>query len=111
MIRCVSADEASSSLPEDPLLAAMAASLGGAGHFVMVVDDQWRLAYVSEDQRLAIGQWSPELTSRSRPPITTPERAASEERIAGNDERPAAPRVHGRQSALTAHIVHRAGPR
>ena len=55
MIRCVSADEASSSLPEDPLLAAMAASLGGAGRFVMVVDDQWRLAYVSEDQRLAIG--------------------------------------------------------
>lgn len=42
-------------LPENPALAAVAAGLNEAGHWALVVDDRWRLVYVTEEIRLSVG--------------------------------------------------------
>ena len=40
-------------LPEHPLLREAASTFGGAGHFVWIVDHEWRVAYMSDEARLA----------------------------------------------------------
>ena len=40
-------------LPEQPLLCEAASALGGAGHFVWMVDRDWRVVFMSEELRLA----------------------------------------------------------
>jgi hypothetical protein len=42
-------------LPEDPTLAEVAIALRDAGHWGSVVDDRWRLVYVTDELRLTIG--------------------------------------------------------
>lgn len=42
-------------LPEDPALAEVAMALRDAGHWGWVVDDRWRLVYVTDDLRLTFG--------------------------------------------------------
>ena len=51
----VEADKGSYPLPEDPVLAAVAAGLSEAGYWALVVDDRWRLVYVTEEIRLSVG--------------------------------------------------------
>ena len=42
-------------LPEDPTLAEVAIALRDAGHWANVVDDRWRLVYVTDEMRLTLG--------------------------------------------------------
>lgn len=42
-------------LPADPQLAAVAAALNAAGHWAWVMDERWRLAYVTDSIRLTYG--------------------------------------------------------
>lgn len=42
-------------LPEDPALAEAAAALRDAGHWGWVVDDRWRLVYMTDELRLSFG--------------------------------------------------------
>ncbi len=42
-------------LPEDPVLAEVAATLRGAGHWGWVLDPQWRVLYVTDEMRLTFG--------------------------------------------------------
>ena len=48
-------DRQSHTLPEDPALAEVAASLQGAGHWGWVVDPQWRILFVTDELRLTFG--------------------------------------------------------
>jgi class 3 adenylate cyclase len=65
-------------LPEDPALAEVARALRDTGHWGFVVDDRWRLVYVTDEVRLSFGgyqglaafaigehYWGPEATSAS----------------------------------------------
>lgn len=42
-------------LPEDPALADVAMALRDAGHWAWVVDNHWRLVYVTDELRLTFG--------------------------------------------------------
>ncbi len=42
-------------LPEDPPLAEVAAALQGSGHWGWVVDDRWRVMFVTDELRLTFG--------------------------------------------------------
>lgn len=42
-------------LPDNPILAQAAAAMRDAGHWGWVFDDQWRHAYVTDDQRRVLG--------------------------------------------------------
>lgn len=42
-------------LPDDPVLAQVAAAMRDAGHWGVVSDDEWRCAYVTDDLRRALG--------------------------------------------------------
>jgi class 3 adenylate cyclase len=42
-------------LPQDPALAAVAAALNDAGHWCWVMDDRWRLVYVTDAIRITYG--------------------------------------------------------
>jgi class 3 adenylate cyclase len=42
-------------LPDNPILAQAAVALRDAGHWGWVFDDQWRYAYVTDDQRRVLG--------------------------------------------------------
>ncbi len=42
-------------LPDDPVLAEMAAAMRDAGHWAEIVDCDWRLVYMTDDARLACG--------------------------------------------------------
>jgi class 3 adenylate cyclase len=41
--------------PQDPALAEMAEALDTAGHWALIVDDRWNLAYVTDQLRLTFG--------------------------------------------------------
>lgn len=41
--------------PEDPTLAAVARALQDAGHWAFVVDDRWRVVFVTDELRLVFG--------------------------------------------------------
>lgn len=42
-------------LPENQALADVAAALAAAGHWAVIVDDQWRLVYVTDETRFTFG--------------------------------------------------------
>ena len=42
-------------LPDDPALAEVAGALLAAGHWGLIVDDRWRLVYVTDELRLTFG--------------------------------------------------------
>ena len=42
-------------LPDDPLLAETARALRDTGHWAWIVDDQWRVVYVTDELRLTFG--------------------------------------------------------
>ena len=42
-------------LPEDPLLAEVAAAMNATGNWGQIVDDRWRLVYVTDELRLTFG--------------------------------------------------------
>ena len=50
-------------LPEHPLLREAASALGGAGHFVWMVDREWRVVFMSDEARIVAasrtGQYAP----------------------------------------------------
>ena len=48
-------DRESYALPEDPVLAEVAATLQGAGHWGWVLDDRWRVVHVTDELRLTFG--------------------------------------------------------
>jgi class 3 adenylate cyclase len=47
--------DATYALPEDPTLADVAQSLQDAGHWAFVVDDRWRVVFVTDELRLSFG--------------------------------------------------------
>ena len=50
-----SAGQESYPIPDDPTLAEVAIALRDAGHWASVVDDCWRLVYVTDELRLTLG--------------------------------------------------------
>lgn len=42
-------------MPEDPVLAEVAAALQGSGHWGWVVDDRWRIVFVTDELRFTFG--------------------------------------------------------